>query len=94
MENVQWLEFLQLFPSMKELVLSAKSFQLVAPALNELDGESITEMLPTLQNIILRGPQPSEPDNKVIGKFIATREILGSPVTVQHREGEDLDGLV
>jgi hypothetical protein len=91
MENVQWLELLRLFPSLKDLILSGELFQLVAPALNELDRESMTEVLPVLQNIIIQGPQPSEPVNKAIGKFIATRQLLGSPVTVQHRDGKDLD---
>jgi len=91
MENVQWLELLRLFTTVKDLVLSEKSFRLVAPALDELDGESVTEVLPALQNVITQGPQPSEPDNKAIGKFIATRQLLGSPVTVQHRDGFDLD---
>jgi hypothetical protein len=91
MENVQWLEILRLFPSLKDLVLSKKSFRLVAPALNELDGESVTEVLPALQNIVIQDPQPSEPDSKAIGKFISTRQLLGSPVAVQHRDGKDLD---
>jgi hypothetical protein len=91
-ENVQWLELLRLFPSLKDLVLSEKSFRLVAPALNELDGESATEVLPALQNIVIQRPQPSELDNKAIGKFISTRQLLGVPVTVQHRDGKDLDG--
>ena len=87
-ETVQWLELLHLFPFVKDLVLSEKSFRLVAPALDELDGE---EVLPALQNIIIQGPQPSKPDNKVIGKFIATRQALGSPVNIQHRDGANLD---
>ena len=91
MENVQWLEFLHLFPSVKDLVLPVKLFRLVAPALDELDGEGVTEVLPVLQNIVLQSPQPSAPDNKAIGKFIATRQLLGSPVTVQHCHGNDLD---
>jgi hypothetical protein len=91
MENVQWLELLRLFPSLKDLVLSNKSLGLVAPALNELDGESVTEVLPALQNVITQGPQPSERDHKAIGKFIATRQLLGSPITVQHRDSFDLD---
>jgi hypothetical protein len=91
MENVQWLEFLRLFPSVKDLALSVKLFRLVAPALDELDGESVTEVLPALQNILIQAPQPSEPDNQAIGKFIATRQLLGSPVTVQHHDGSDLD---
>jgi hypothetical protein len=87
MESVQWLEFLQLFPSVKELVLSAKSFQLVAPTLNELD---IT-VLPAIQTIAIQGPQSSEPDIKAIGTFISTHQLLGRPVTTQCRDGEDLD---
>ena len=90
-ENIQWLEFLHLFPSVKDLVLSEKSLRLIAPALNELDEDSITEVLPALQNIVIQGPQPSEPDNEEIGKFIATRQLLSSPVTVQLRDGNDLD---
>jgi len=85
-ENVQWLEFLRLFPSLKDLVLSVKSFRLVAPALDELDGEIVTEVLPALQNIVLQGHRPSEADNKAIGKFIAARQHLGSPVTVRDRK--------
>jgi hypothetical protein len=87
MENVQWLELLRLFPSLKDLVLLRESFRLVAPALDELDGESVMEVLPALQNIVIQDPQPSEPDIKAIGKFIAARQLLGSPVTVQHRYG-------
>jgi hypothetical protein len=90
-ENVQWLELLRLFTTVKDLVLSEKSFRLVAPALDELDGESATEVLPALQNII-QGPQPSEPDNRAIGKFIVTRRLLGSPVIV-HRDEEAQDDV-
>jgi hypothetical protein len=91
MENIQWLELLRRFPSVKDLILSEKSFQLIGTALNELDGESVTEVLPALRNIVLQGPQPSRPVNKAIGKFISTRQLLGSPVTLQHRDGNDLD---
>jgi hypothetical protein len=88
MENVQRLELLRLFPSVKDLVLSERLFRIVVPALNELDGESIMDVLPVLQNIIIQGPQPSKIDNKAIGKFIATRLRLGSPVIVQYRDGK------
>jgi F-box-like len=89
MENVQWLEFLHLFLSVKELVLSTKLFQLVAPALNELD---IT-VLPAIQTIVIQGSRSSEPDTKVIRKFIARRQLLGRPVTIQRRDGFDLDAF-
>jgi hypothetical protein len=90
-ENVQWLELLHLFPSVMDLVVSEKTFQLVAPALDELAGDSVMEVLPALQNIFLQGPQSSKPNKKDIGRFIATRHLFGRPVTVQHRDGEDLD---
>jgi F-box-like len=91
MESVQWLELLRLFPSLKDLVLSVKSFRLVAPALNELDGESVMGVLPALKNVVLQSPRLSKPDNKGIGKFISTRQLLGSPVIVQCRDGDYLD---
>jgi hypothetical protein len=91
METIQWLELLHLFPSVKDLVVSEKTFQLLAPTLDELAGEGVTGVLPALQNIFLQGPQLSEPNKKDIGRFIATRHLFGRPVTVQHRDGEDLD---
>jgi F-box-like len=90
-ENIQWLELLSLFPSVKDLVISEKTFRLVAPALDELAGDSVTDVLPALQNIFLQGPQSLEPNKKDIGRFIATRHLFGRPVTVQHRGGRDLD---
>jgi len=91
-ENIQWLELLHLFPSVKDLVVSEKTFRLVAPALDELAGGSVTEVLPALQNIFLQSTQSSEPNKKDIGRFISTRHLFGRPVTIQHRDGKDLDG--
>jgi hypothetical protein len=90
MENAQWLELIHLFPSLRDLVLCEESFQLVAPALDELDGAILMDVLPVLQNIVIQ-PQPSKVDNEAIGKFISSRQLLGSPVTVQHRDGKDLN---
>jgi hypothetical protein len=91
-ENIQWLELLHLFPSVKDLVMSEKTFRLVAPALDEFAGGSVTDVLPALQNIFLQGPQSSEPNKKDIGRFISTRHLFGRPVTVQHRYGGGLYG--
>ena len=86
MENIQWLELLYLFTSVKDLALFGDLFRLVAPALDALAQESVTEVLPVLQNIVLEGPQSSETIGKSIRNFIAARELLGCPVTVHHRE--------
>jgi hypothetical protein len=91
MEIIQWLELLHLFPSVKDIVISEKTFQLLAPALDELAGDSVMEVLPALQNIFLQGRQPSEPDKKAIGRLVTMRQLSDCPVTVQHRHGEDLD---
>ena len=85
MENVQWIDLLRMFPSVNDLILWAEEFRLVAPALDELDGEGVIEVLPALQTIVIEGYQPSEPDGKAIAKYIAKRQLLGCPVTVQHR---------
>ncbi len=84
MEDAQWLELLHPFVSVKDLGLSKDSVPLVAPALQELSGERVTEVLPALQNLFLTGPQPSGPVMEAIGKFTAARQLSGCPVTVHH----------
>ena len=85
-ENAQWVELLHPFTSMKDLLLYGGSLQHVAPALEELAGERVTEELPALQNLFLQGRQPSDPVKKVIGKFVAARQLSGRPVAVHHKE--------
>jgi hypothetical protein len=97
-ENTQWLELLHPFTSVKDLVLSMKSFQLVAPALEAPAGENVTEMLPALQNLFLQGPKPSEPELEAIGKFVTARKHSGCHVTVYRIDGvgraHSLDGVI
>jgi hypothetical protein len=69
----------------KDLVLDKHSIPLVAPALEDLAGESVTEVLPVLENIFLESRQPSESVKKAIRKFISTRRLEGRPVTVHYR---------
>jgi hypothetical protein len=86
MEDIQWLELLRLFPSVKDLSLFGDLFRLVAPALDGLAQESVTEVSPALQDIFLEGPQSSETVGKTIRNFVAARQLVGCPVTVHHRE--------
>jgi hypothetical protein len=86
-EVIQWLEFLHLFASVKEMTLVREdSVQLVRPALQELSEEREAEVLPTLQNIFLmtNGWQPSGPVKETIEQFIATRQLHDHPVTVHY----------
>jgi hypothetical protein len=85
-ENDQWVELLHHFASIKDLLLRGESIQHhVAPALEQLYGERVTEAVPALQNLFLEGSRPSGPVKKVIGKFLAARQLSGRPVAVHHR---------
>jgi hypothetical protein len=87
-ETAQWLELLHPFISMKDLFLHDQSIQHVAPALEQLAGEGATEVIPALQNLLIEGPQPSEPVKKSIGKFVAACQLSDHPVSVHHRTVE------
>ena len=80
-ETVQWVDLLRTFASVKSLILDDQIARLVAPALQELPGESVTEVLPALQNLFLEESQPSKLVKEAIGKFIAARQLSGCPVT-------------
>jgi len=82
----QWVELLHTLTSMKNLLLHGESIQHVALALEQLTRERVTEALPALQNLFLQGPQPSEPAKKMIGKFVAARQLSVRPVAVHYRE--------
>jgi hypothetical protein len=86
MEDTQWLELLRPFTSVKDLELSKDSVPFIAPALQELSGERVTEVLPALKNLFLEGPQPSGPVKEAIGKFTTARQLAGCPVNVHHRD--------
>jgi len=83
MEDTQWLDLLHPFTSVKDLALSEGSVPFVAPALQELSGERVTEVLPALENLFLEGPLQSGP----VKRAIRARQLSGCPVTVRHRYG-------
>src|SRR5216683_794949 len=85
MEDTQWLDLLHPFTSVKDLELSKDLVPFIAPALQELSGERVTEVLPSLENLFLEGLQPSEPVKEAIEKFIAAQQLAGCPVTVHHQ---------
>jgi hypothetical protein len=90
-ENAQWLEVFRPFASVRDLVLHGELLRLVAPALKDLRGESVTEVLPALQGLFLEVPQPSEPVKKVIEKFIVSRQLSGCPIAVHQKDSWDED---
>jgi hypothetical protein len=85
-ENSQWMVLLRPFIAVKDLVLEEPVVLSVASALQELVGEQVTEILPSLQNIFLEGFQSSSPVPEGIAKFIAARELCDRPVVVHLQE--------
>jgi hypothetical protein len=91
MEHFQWLEILSLFTSVKDLVISTDLVRVVAPALQQLARESVTGVLPALQNIFLDDLHLPIPIQDAIGQFIAARQLSGHPVNVLRRDGRTWD---
>ena len=87
MENVQWLELLQTFRSVRRLVLSSyKVVGLVAPALQELARESVIDLIPELQELFIKTTRSQlvEPTKEAFGKFLAARKTAGRRVAVSN----------
>ena len=81
--NDQWLDLFRVFSAAKNLYLSEGLAMCVAPALRELVGEGVTEVLPALQNLFIVNFESSGLIKEAIGDFVAAREHSGHPVTVQ-----------
>ena len=81
-ENTLWLELLQSFASVKNLYICKEFESRVAPALQELVGESTVDVLPILEHIFLEDFRPSCPLHKGIETFLAARRLTSHPVAV------------
>jgi hypothetical protein len=80
--NSQWLEFFHSFPAVKLLGISPEFMPSIAPALKELVGERVTEVLPALHALVLEEPLTSGPVQEAIGQFVAARQLAGHPIVV------------
>jgi hypothetical protein len=88
-ENSQWLEVLQPFTAVKDLYVSLKLTQRIAPALQELVEERATGVLPALQTLFFEEALPSGPVQEAIGQFVSARELASHPVTISRWERKD-----
>jgi hypothetical protein len=80
-ENTLWLQLLLPFTGVKNLYLDKEFAPGIAAALQELVG-GITEVLPSLQKILVEGLEPSGPFQKSIGQFVAARQLSDHPITI------------
>jgi hypothetical protein len=81
-ENTLWLRLLLPFTAVKNLYLSREFTQGIAAALQELVGDRIMEVLPSLQNIFVEMLEPSGPFQKNIEQFIAARQLSDHPIAI------------
>jgi hypothetical protein len=87
-ESNQWLEVLRPFTAVKSLYISQEFTPRIAPTLQELVGERVTEVLPALQTLFLENPPPSGPASvqEAIGQFVAGRHSASHPIAVSRWE--------
>jgi hypothetical protein len=85
-ENTQWLELLRPFTTVKDLYLSDEVALHVAPALQELSEERVTEVLLALQNMFVDDPEPSGLIQQGFQTFVTARgrQVSSRPVAI-HR---------
>jgi hypothetical protein len=88
-ENSRWLELFQPFAAVDSLFISSEFTPLIAPALKELIGERVTEVLPALQTLFLEEPPLSGPVPEAIGQFVVARQLAGHPLAVSRWEREE-----
>jgi hypothetical protein len=83
-ENSKLWDLLHQFVSVKNLYLSKKFVTFIAPALQELVGERVTETLPALQNLFLVDLHLPGPDQEAIGQFLRARWLSSHPIAVSN----------
>jgi hypothetical protein len=87
-ENAQWVEILLPFTAVKNLYLSRNFAPCIAPALQELVGEGVAEVLPGLEKVFLT-EQPSEAVQQAINQFVKARQLCGYPIAVSQWAQEE-----
>jgi hypothetical protein len=75
-----WLELLHLFTGARNLYLSEELAPCILPVLQQLVGESTTEVLPTLQNLFLY--QQRRPVGEGVENFVAAHQLSKHPIAV------------
>jgi hypothetical protein len=81
-ENILWLQLLPLFTAAKNLYLSKEFMPGIASALEELVGDRITEVLPSLQNIFVERLESLGPFQENVEQFVAARQLSGHPIAI------------
>ncbi|KAH9970331.1 hypothetical protein BJV74DRAFT_889626 [Russula compacta] len=82
-DPTQWFGIFDSFPAVQDLYIHDKLRPLVARALQELTGETATEVLPTLRRLYFKGTSLPGSIREDIQTFIAARQHSNQPVDVR-----------
>ena len=86
-ENTLWLQLLLPFTSVKNLYLFKEFAPGIADALQGYVGGNITEVLPNLQNISVKGLELSGSFQEKIAQFVAARRFSDHPIAISDWDG-------
>ena len=78
-ENTLWVQLLLPYTAAKKLYISEEFAPGIVAALQELVGSRITEVLPSLQLIVIEGVEPAGRFQENIAQFDTVRQNLGHP---------------
>jgi hypothetical protein len=81
-ERSLWLEILRSFTAVKNLYLYREFVPYFAGTLQDLNTESVTEVLPALQRILLEDPWLSGSVQENIKQFVAVRRLFSDPIDI------------
>ena len=81
-KNDLWLELFLPFTAVKNFYLSKESAPGIAAILQELIGDRIRGVLPSLRSILLSRLVPSGPFQENIGQFLAARQLSDHPISI------------
>ena len=81
-DPMEWQELFYPFIAVQSLHVSKKLGPLIAPALQALTGERVTEVLPRLLYIFYEGFRPSGPVHEATKPFVTARQQSSLPVAV------------
>ena len=86
MENVLWLELLLPFTAVTNLYINTEVAPRIAATLQELVGDRIPEVLPSLQNIFVEG---LEEFRENVGQFVEARQLSDYPISICDWDSDD-----
>ncbi len=81
-DDTEWLAFLHLFTTVETLHVSGRLAGQVALVLEDVPGEMVAEVLPSLHLLLLDDDGPVESTEK----FVSLRQLYGRPVTIVRKE--------